>query len=933
MPSSTRAACHRSALFVASVLALLTARVAPAQVASDASLQITVQELSPPALRFSWPLDPTSAGYAVQKRIIGSASWGASTSIPGGGSATNWTDSNVLLGIRYEYKFLEQGTSGGRNIVPAALLAQAFENRGALVLLVDATKVAGLGARLDRLVEDLVGDGWSVLRHDVSPTASVPSTKALIAAEVAAHPGQVKSVFLLGHVPVPYSGQLAPDGHPDHNGAWPADCFYGELDGLWTDSSVNTTAPSRQANWNVPGDGRYDQTSLPSDVDLAVGRVDFANLPSFALGEADLLAAYLDKDHDYRHKVFAVEQRGLIDDNFGWFSGEAFAASGWRNFSTLLGPTNIVEGDYFATLNTPTGNGYAWSYGCGGGTYTSCGGVGTTADFAVSQNRCVFTMMFGSYFGDWDVADSLLRAPLAQGWTLASCWAGRPHWSFHLMALGETIGAAARRSQNDTDLGGFGQRYVHLALMGDPTLRQHVVAPPATVQVTDAWPQAIVGWTASTDPIDGYHVYRAANPAGPFTRLTSALVTGTSFVDSAPLTTTATYMVRARRVEVVPTGSYHNLSQGAFVTVTLPQQAASHAAYGSGCYTVSDSLYAPFADPAAASAALSGTALTFTPTNGSYVASSGGTFVPPGAGATALALGDDDQIAVPLSQLFPYPGSFTTTLYVHSNGIVAVAPLTLAAGASGVPDVAALLAEPAGAFYAWHDFDPAELGSGPVLAEEVGGTLYVTWNGVESKPAGLANPSTLQFQCELASGVVRIVWGSVTANGLGAHLVGWSPGGASLDAGPLALGALPWTGSPLNLAPLGLTASPPPVSSPTQGTLVTYTVDHVPEAGPGSAIYFGVVIISFTQDLAGSSLAGLGMPGCALYTGSLDLPLAFAGNAPTETATLAVPAGLTPGLRFFATAAALVQPNSLPNGQNAFGAVTSNGIASFVNAY
>lgn len=926
------AAVRRAAALI-TLAAVGTASGAFAQSASDAALLVTVDVLYPPAFRFSWPLDAGSGGYTVQKRIVGTATWGSATVVPGGPAATQWTDSNVLTGVRYEYKIFQGAAPAGRNVVTCGIALPPVENRGAVVLLVDATKATPLASQLDRLADDLVGDGWRVLRHDVAPSATVASVKALIAADYAADPLGVRCVFLFGHVPVPYSGQLGPDGHPDHVGAWPADAFYGDLDGTWTDYAVNTTTPSRQANWNVPGDGKYDQTSLPSDVDLAVGRVDFHDLPAFAAGEDALLAAYLDKDHDYRHKVFMVDQRALIDDSFGWFSGEAFAASGWRNFASLVGTANIQSGDYFTTLNVATGNGYAWSYGCGGGTFTSCGGVGTTADFAASQNRSVFTMLFGSYFGDWDSTDNLLRAALAQGWTLANCWAGRPHWSFHPMGLGETIGQCARRSQNDTDMGGFGLRYVHIALLGDPTLREHIVAPPTAVQVTDAWPHADIAWTASGDPVDGYHVYRAPTSAGPFTRLTSAPVVGTTFVDPAPLVGAASYMVRAQRLEVAPTGSYQNLSQGAFADVSLPQQAASHTNYGTGCYDISDSFYAAFVDAPTASAALANTALTLTPANGSYVVGAGGAFVAPGGSATTLALGDDDAVAVALAQPFAFPGGATTTLHVHSNGIVGMAPLSLSPAASQTPAVAALLAEPAAAFYAWHDFDPSAPGSGAVLFEQVGGVAYVTWNGVANKPGGSAGATTLQFQFEAATGVVRIVWGAVDALGQGGTAVGWSPGGASVDAGPIDLGALPWTVAAQNLSALALTATPPPVSTPTSGTVVTYAVDHAPEAAPGSGVHFGLVLVSFTPNFAGTPLAGLGLPDCTLWIGSLDLPIAWTSTSASAAATLALPAGLVPGAQFFATAAALIQPNSLPNGGNAFGAVTSNGVASFVNGF
>ena len=34
-------------------------------------------------------------------------------------------------------------------------------------------------------------------------------------------PINTKAVYLLGRIPVPYSGFINPDSHPDHEGAWP----------------------------------------------------------------------------------------------------------------------------------------------------------------------------------------------------------------------------------------------------------------------------------------------------------------------------------------------------------------------------------------------------------------------------------------------------------------------------------------------------------------------------------------------------------------------------------------------------------------------------------------------------------------------------------------------------------------------------------------
>ena len=100
-------------------------------------------------------------------------------------------------------------------------------------------------------------------------------------------------------------------------------------------------------------------------------------------------------------------------------------------------------------------------------------------------------------------------------------------------------------------------------------------------------------------------------------------------------------------------------------------------------------------------------------------------------------------------------------------------------------------------------------------------------------------------------------------------------------------------------------------------------------AAPGNHLAF--TVISLAPDLTGTSLASMGMPGCTQYLGAFDLFLFGIGTGPTLSVSLSLPPGLVGGTRVYAQALALVAPNSLPNGQNTFGAVTSNGIASFVN--
>jgi hypothetical protein len=553
------------------VLAGFASRAA-AQVAADYAVQLTASvQAAPPRIALSWGSYSGATQYRVYRKTWTATAWGtAIATLPG--SATGFTDTNVSVGSSYEYQVTRQAAVFGYGYIASGISLPLAEDRGTVILVVDSTYASDLSTELGRLRQDLVGDGWTVIRHDVARTATVPSVKALIKADYQAAPSRVTTVFLFGHVPVPYSGNLAPDGHSNHIGAWPADLYYGDMDGIWTDTA-NYGGTGRQSN--VPGDGKFDQTSAPGRVELAVGRVDLANMPAFGpKTERDLLGQYLDKDHDFRHAVWTLPARGLIDDNFGAFYGEAFASTGWRAFSAFFGRANVFALDWFTTL---AGNGYLWGYGCGGGSFTGAGGVGSTSNFAATDTKVAFTFLFGSYFGDWDVSNDFLRAPLAtRTYGLTCAWAGRPAWYVHHMAMGETIGYGARVTQNNsgTYFYGYGPS-VHIALMGDPTLRLAPVAPASNLTVNPGVHMAALSWTASPETVDGYHVYRSSNPGGPFTRITSSPVGSTSFTDSSVPGGPWTYMVRAVTTETSASGSYGNASQGLFASTVVGGSATS----------------------------------------------------------------------------------------------------------------------------------------------------------------------------------------------------------------------------------------------------------------------------------------------------------------------------------------------------------------------
>jgi hypothetical protein len=435
------------------------------------------------------------------------------------------------------------------------------ENRGSILLLVDDSYSQPLSVEIAQLEKDFIADGWRVLRRDVSRNQAVASVKQLIINAFSQTP-DLKMLYLLGHIPVPYAGSLYPDGHSEnHWGAWPADVFYGELDGVWTDATVSNTTALFPRNHNLPGDGKFDQSDIPGAVELAIGRVDLFDMPAFGLSDVELTRRYLAKARAFKTGRLPVVRRALVDDNLGIVLG-APAASGWRNFAPMFTADSVQALDYFSTMKN---RGYLWSFGGGSGTHTSANGIGSTADFAQDTLKNIFTMLCGSQFGDWDNPDNFLRAPLASpGWTLTSCWVGNPPFTFHRMALGEPIGFSLLRTQNATENDYYpGPQRVHTALMGDPTLRLHPVKPPQSVSVVQEAGQRKVQWSPPAgEPVAGYHVYRADSLYGAFLRLNAGLVTTTSFTDETPAAGSAVYMVRAAKRELSGSGIYWNLSLG-----------------------------------------------------------------------------------------------------------------------------------------------------------------------------------------------------------------------------------------------------------------------------------------------------------------------------------------------------------------------------------
>ncbi len=567
------------------MLVLLSAFSSVAQTSSQKSaVQLSATALtSPVGITLSWTSLTSTTSITIQRKLRTATAW-SSLATPAA-TATSYTDNTVSVGQVYEYKVTRvAGGVTGTGYVCTGINVPAPDYRGKLVLLVDNTFSTTLSAELQQLVKDLRGDGWAVVRSDLARTATVATVKSAILSHYNSDPSNVKAVFILGHLAVPYSGNVAPDGHSEHQGAWPCDGYYGELNGAWTDASVNISSAQRTENRNVPGDGKFDQSNFPSELELQVGRVDLFDMPAFGTSETELMRAYLNKLHAFKVRSWAPTVRGLVFDNLQWV-GNPLAGSGWRNMGPLVGPANITAANQNSTAfhSLVNGQSHLWTYSSGGGlqavdggvlTFNGAANVGTTQNFASSSHGGVFNLAMGSYFGDWDNRNNFLRAPLASGQSLTSCWSGIPAWYFHHMGIGENIGASILATMNNSSLytpltegwqGSIGR--THLALMGDPTLRLTMVAPPTGLTVSNAGGAASFSWTASTGSVLGYYLYEFNATSGAITRLNSTPVTGTSWSSgTVPFVAGREYMVRAVKLENGFSGSYYNLSLGSIST-------------------------------------------------------------------------------------------------------------------------------------------------------------------------------------------------------------------------------------------------------------------------------------------------------------------------------------------------------------------------------
>ncbi|MFA6570858.1 MAG: T9SS type A sorting domain-containing protein [Bacteroidota bacterium] len=551
----------------------------------DYTILLKIQtSISPsPRVSVSWKPDPLALFYEVCRKSVDDTEWVDTLDILNP-SSNGFVDSSINLNTVYEYRIKKGRINVDTyNYLCTGIDVPAEFSRGTVLLVIDETIAADLAKEINTYELDLIGDGWQVERTTV-PRAetfdgkTVKQVKGIIQNYRNRLKDTLKSIVLIGRVPVPYSGDFAVDDHPEHTGAWPADVYCGDFLNEWTDTIIYNLSASRPENRNIWGDGKFDQSYLIKDVPVAVGRIDFYKLPAMQKTELEMLKYYFDKNHKFRHKLIKTENRALIDDKFHVYSGEPFATAAWMNYTVLFDSTQIIEGRFRDGMQDSS---YLWAYGCGPGSYNSAFDVAYSDEMSLRNYNAVFTMLLGSYFGDWDNENALMRCVIASEPSILTCFlGGRPFWILQHMGMGKTMGYSELISLNNQYLyrtpNVLGNKLVHISLMGDPTLRMHIVAPPSysyisKTEVSKTSKSVRIEWSPSSDSVLGYYIFRAEKEDGNYILLNNAPVTENYFVDSSSDLSSNYYMVRAVKLEETASGSYYNLSQGVFCKSSIPR--------------------------------------------------------------------------------------------------------------------------------------------------------------------------------------------------------------------------------------------------------------------------------------------------------------------------------------------------------------------------
>jgi hypothetical protein len=499
----------------------------------------------------------TTSTTAVLRRQFGTSNWTIMVNNLSAGTG-HWIDNNVAQGQVWEYQIKRQNTwtYGGNNYdaigyTMASLLTDNTNYKGQIILLVASDVPTNLATKYNRLKKEITADGYFV-KEIITPRATnwdsgneVVTIKNKIKtiytnAPIADKP---KLIFILGHVPLPRSGSTtvtAPDEHNENKGARGCDAYYADIDGVYTDTAIfNPGGLATPLAINIPGDFKWDQDFFPLDIEMAFGRVDFADITDVSTSETILLENYLDRLSNYKNVTTGCNMGDKTAFHFGYDNSNDGSYRCLPNISTV---NNVYQNYTGAIHNQWVQNNGPFKM------YMQNVSVPEIADWQTyGMNATVYTSD-QSYWGFGDVPQantiySRIRALLAvPSKCLVTLWTTTGVNMFHQSCTGSSFGESVKMIMNhnnanqylpkppqDYDTEAWWNR-THFAYYGDPSINLYQIMPPSNASINAVGNDAVLQWSNSLDAkLIGYHIYESDSAVGKFTRISTSIITGNTF--------------------------------------------------------------------------------------------------------------------------------------------------------------------------------------------------------------------------------------------------------------------------------------------------------------------------------------------------------------------------------------------------------------------
>lgn len=530
---------------------------------------------------FIYPTDlqVNSSGLSVSVNVVDNSGVGRKVNVTAGGSGYRDNDRVTITGAT------SGATASGSLIAPAgaitgvsAVLPAAFA-AGETLMLVPASGGSGSTATA----------GSSLNNYHVLIREAIQAVNA-------AYPGELKTLAMIGKVPVARSGINDVSGADGHGNIAPygTDAFYADTDGVvgtdWTDTGFNDGSSAIN---NIAGDGQFDQEKISEvgpngRVELGFGRIDLSH---GIQTETEALRTYFWKLH--RYKVSSPDfrpGRRVVDRLL--YANERDAQL--QSMPGVVGMNNVEFTTLSVLPRTRAGEDADQLYTIQNGPYLFYF-KGNSVPLSGVGGRAVFWTGMQSHWGYWyeptritNGSNLMLKSLSEDSFTLSYTWnIWGLRYIYHRMGMGLDAGDMMKQSINNRGwtTGANGGPYTYkfnaqnngdfhgslfMNHMGDPALRLFMFEPPTGLSVVKIAGNPVLTWTASPDAqVIGYHVYRAANASAPYTRLTSNPVAGTTYTDTSVTTGRYVYMVRAIRLETTGGGTFYNASLGATQSTDL----------------------------------------------------------------------------------------------------------------------------------------------------------------------------------------------------------------------------------------------------------------------------------------------------------------------------------------------------------------------------